>query len=63
MVKNDASSHKTNYIEIFSDILNPEGHQNRCISSKVTEILLNGWILPTGGASSGRVCVCSLRRF
>ena len=24
-------------------------------------ILLNVWILPTGGASSGRVCACSLR--
>ena len=61
MVKNGASSHKTNYIDIFSDILNPEGHQNRCIGSKVTAILLNGWNLPTGGASSGRVCACSLR--
>ena len=54
-VKNGASRHKTNYIEIFSDILNPEGHQNCCIGSKVTTILLNGWILPTGGASLGRV--------
>ena len=61
MVNNGASSHKTNYIDIFSDILNPEGHQNRCIGSKVTAILLNGWNLPTGGASSGRVCACSLR--
>ena len=23
-------------------------------------ILLNGWILPTRGAASGRVCACSL---
>ena len=30
-VKNGASSHKANYIDIFSDILNPEGHQNRYI--------------------------------
>ena len=28
---------------------------------KVTAILLNGWILPMGGASSGRVRACSLR--
>ena len=49
-VKNGASSHKTNYMDIFSDILNLE-HQNRCIGSKVTAILLNGWILPTGGAA------------
>ena len=27
MGKNGASSHKTNYIEIFSEILIPEGHQ------------------------------------
>ena len=58
MVKNGASSHKTNYIDIFSEILNLGGHQNCCIGSKVTAILLNGLILPTGGASSERVCAC-----
>ena len=47
-----ASSHKTNYIDIFSEILNLEGHLNRCIGSKVTGILLNGWNLPTGGVAS-----------
>ena len=41
-VQNGASSHKTNYINIFSDILNLEGHQNRWIGSKVTAILRNG---------------------
>jgi hypothetical protein len=61
MVKNGASSHKTNYMDVFSEILNPEGNQYCCIGSKVTAILLNGWILPTGGVSSGRVCACSLR--
>ena len=40
--KNGASSHKTKYIEILSEILNLEGHLNRCIGSKVTDILLNG---------------------
>ena len=55
-VKNGASSHKTNYVEILSDILNPEWHQNRFIGSKVTVILLKGWILPIGGAASGMVC-------
>ena len=40
---------------------NLDGHQNHCIGSKVTAILMNGWILPTGGASWGRFCVCSLR--
>ena len=32
-----------------------EGHLNRCIGSKVMAILLNGWILPSGGVASGRV--------
>ena len=50
---NGASNHETNYIDIFSEILNPEGHQNRISVSKVTAILLKGWILPIGGASSG----------
>ena len=31
-------------------------HPNCITGSKVTAILLNGWILPIGGASSGRVC-------
>ena len=30
------------------------------IWSKVMAILINGWILPTGGDASGRVCACSL---
>ena len=60
-VKNGASSHKTNYFYIFSENPNLEGHQNRCIGSKVTALLLKGCILPTGGASSGRFCACSLR--
>ena len=29
---------------------------NCFIGSKVTAILLNGWILPTGGVALGRVC-------
>jgi hypothetical protein len=51
-VKNVASSHKTNYI----DILNLDGHLNCCIGLKVKAILLNWWILPTGGVALGRVC-------
>ena len=46
-------------MDIFSEILNLEGHQNR-IGSKVTAILLNGWILATSEVASGRVCACSL---
>ena len=36
--------------------LNLKGHQNRITGSKVTAILLNGGILPTGGDASERVC-------
>ena len=53
-VKNGAFSHKTNYIGIFSEILSLEGILNICcIGSKVTAILLTGWILPTGGVALG----------
>ena len=53
-------SHKTQHIDILLEILNLEGHQIWCISSKVTAILLNGGILPIGGVALGRVCPCSL---
>ena len=39
---------------------NPEGHQNRLVGSKVTAILMKGWILSIGGVALGRVCVCSM---
>jgi hypothetical protein len=45
----------------MTNFLNPEGHQKRIIGSKVTAILLSGWILPIGGVASGMVCACSLR--
>ena len=60
-VVDGAFSHKIDFVTIFKEILNPKGHPNRITGSKVTAILLNGWILPIGGASSGRVCSCSLR--
>ena len=56
-----AFSHKIDYVLILMEIPNPEGHPNRITGSKVNAILLNGWILPIVEASSGRVCVCSLR--
>ena len=40
---------------VVKTFLNPEGHHNRIIGSKVTFILLKGLILPIGGAASGRV--------
>ena len=60
-VEDGAFRHKKDYVTIFKEILNPKEHPNRITGSKVTAILLNGWILPIGGASSGRVCSCSLR--
>ena len=48
-------------LTFFLEILNPEGHQNCSISSKVTANSLNVCILPTSGVASGRVCACKLR--
>ena len=50
MVGDVAFSHKIDYVKIFKEILNLEGHPNCITGSKVTVILLNGWILPIGGA-------------
>ena len=36
-------------------ILNLKGYQNFIIGSKVTAILLSGWILPIGGVALARV--------
>ena len=58
IVDDCASSHKINYVNIFSQIRNLEGHLHRFIGSKVTAILVNGGILPTGGVASRRVCAC-----
>ena len=46
---------------MIKNCLNPEGHQNSCSGSKVTAILLKGWIWPIGGASAGLGLPCSLR--
>ena len=48
MARNGALSHKIDYITIFEEILNLEGHQNRTTGSRVTAILLNAWICPIG---------------
>ena len=60
-VRDSSSSYKIDYVIVIKTFLNPEGHQNPISGSKVTAILVKGWILPIGGASSGRVCACSLR--
>ena len=43
---------KTGYVAQDWDISNLKGHQNCIIGSKVTAILLKGWILPFGGVAS-----------
>ena len=52
MVEDGAFSHKIDYVTIFFEILNLEGHPHRTAGSKVTAILLYWWILPIGGASA-----------
>ena len=39
-------------LQFFKEIRNLEGHPNRVTGSKVTAILLNGWISSIGGASA-----------
>ena len=52
MVDDSAFSHKIDNITIFKEIQNHKGHPNRIAGSRVTAILLNGWILPIDGASA-----------
>ena len=61
MVGDSTFSYKTDYVIVIKNFLNPEGHQNPISSSKVTTILLKGWILPNGEALAGEGLPCSLR--
>ena len=45
-VTDGALSQKIDYVTIFKEIINPDGHPNRIINSKVTAILLNGGFCP-----------------
>ena len=60
-VWDSTSRYKIDYVIVIKNFLHPEGHQNPISGSKVAAILWKGWILPICGASSGRVCACSLR--
>ena len=57
MVRNGAFSHKIDFILIFKEILNLEGHQDRIIGSRVTAILLNDWIFPIGQCGEASRCL------
>ena len=51
-VGDSSSSYKIAYVIVIKTFLNPEGPQNCISGSKVTAILVKGWSLPIGGASS-----------
>ena len=42
MVEDGALSRNKNYVQIFQENLNLEGHLNRFVGSKVTAILVKG---------------------
>ena len=50
-----AFSHKIDYVTIVNENINLERHPNRITGSRVTVILLNGWILPISGLHRWRV--------
>ena len=51
--RDSSSSYKIDYVLVIKNFLNPEGHKNLISGSKVTAILLKGWIRPIGEASPG----------
>ena len=51
-VRDSSSSHRIDYVIVIKTFLNPKDHPNPINGSKVTAILLKGWILPVGGASA-----------
>ena len=52
MVEDGAFSHKIHYVTILQEILRLKGHSNWITRSTIRAFLLNGWILPIGGASA-----------
>ena len=60
-VRDGSSSYKICYVIVIKNFLNPDRHQNPIRRSKVTTILLKGWICPIGEVACGRVCSCSMR--
>ena len=60
-VRYNSSSYEIDYFIVIKNFQNPKRHQNPISGSKVTDILLKGWIWPIDGVVSGRVCACSQR--
>ena len=52
-VRDSPSSYKIDYAIVIKNFLNSEEHPNPISGSKVTAILLKGWILPIDGVASG----------
>ena len=52
MVRDSSSSYKIDYVIVIKNFLNLKGRQNCITGSRVKAILLHGWILPIGVASS-----------
>ena len=53
MVEDSSFSHKIDYVT--GEYKSPRASK-LITGSKVTTILLNGWVLPIAGVASGRVC-------
>ena len=49
-VRDSSSNYKIEYVKVIKKFLNPKEHQSPISGSKVTAILLRGWILSIGGA-------------
>ena len=54
IVGDGAFSHNIYNIKTRQQILNNKGHPNCITGSRVTAILLNGWLSPFGGFASGK---------
>ena len=50
-MRDSSLSYRINYVIVIEIFLDPEGHENRISSSKVTVILLKGLILPICGVA------------
>ena len=60
-VRDSSSTYKIDYVIVMKKFLNLKRHQNCISGSKVTVILLKGFIWPIAGVETGRACACSLR--
>ena len=62
-VRDGASSHKIDFVTRVKDNINVKKYHNCIIGSKVTAIMLNGWILPIGWVALERACAQPTKQF